>query len=279
MEERKGFALWCLRSQAIVVGILILVLSSCKPGALVRDDLVIAPIKTALLIDSVKQESLEFDYLSAKLAIKYKGKQSLSLKGNLRMKKDSVIWLSLSPGLGIEAARVLISKDEVQFMNRLEKNYSIYSYQELSEKFNTPLHFDMIQSFLTGNHMLPLHEKELFSDVSNEKNYRISNFSERQLRKIEKGKMIPEELVFMLLVHPEHYRPEGQFLEDKQQDRSLSIRYHDYEKLNNSYLPEKIDIEVKAEEENAVHISFSKIACPDELSFSFRIPSKYDEVH
>lgn len=266
-------------AQFFILLLLLAVFSSCKTKKLVRDNRVILPLKTTVLIDSVKHETLEFDFLSAKLAIKYAGSSKMSLKGNLRMKKDSVIWISLSPGLGIEAARVMIAEEGVKFMNRLEKNYSIYSYKELSEKFNTPLDFNMIQAFLMGNHMLPLDKETLYSDIPNKENYRISNFTERQLRKIQKDRFIPEELIYMLLIHPGNYRPEAQFLEDKTNERSLVINYQNYAKINNSYLPEKIDITVTAEQKSEVKISMSKIETPKDLSFNFRIPSKYDEVH
>lgn len=259
--------------------LVVLVFSSCKTKKLVVGDRVILPIKTTVLIDTVQHQALNFDFLSAKLAIKYSGSQKMSLKGNLRMKKDSVIWLSLSPGLGIEAARVLIGIDGVKFMNRIEKNYSLYTYEELSNKFNTPLDFMMIQAFLMGNHMLPLDKEEMYSDIPNKSQYRISNFTDRQLRRIQKDRFLPEELIYMLLVHPENYRPEAQLLEDKVNERSLEIKYKNYTQLNNSYLPEKIDISVIAKQKSEVKISMSKIATPNELKFSFRIPSKYEEVH
>lgn len=262
-----------------VLLLIVMVLSSCKTKKLVVGDRLILPIKTAVLIDTVQHQALNFDLLSAKLAIKYSGSQKMSLKGNLRMKKDSVIWISLSPGLGIEAARMLIGTEGVKFMNRIEKNYALYSYEELSEKFNTTLNFTMIQAFLMGNHMLPLNKESMYSDIPNQSQYRISNFTDRQLRKIKKDRFLPEELIYMLLVHPENYRPEAQLLEDKINERSLEIKYQDYTKLNNSYLPEKIDISIIAKEKSEVKISMSKIETPSELKFHFRIPSKYEEVH
>lgn len=278
-QEKKWYEVRFAKKSVIVLVLFTAVLSSCKTKNLLRGNRIISPIDTAVLIDTVNHESFDFDFFSAKLAIKFSGKQKMSLRGNLRMKKDSVIWLSLSPGLGIEAARVFIAKDGVKYMNRIEKNYALYTYEELSEKFNTPLDFMMIQAFLMGNHMLPLDKDVMHSDIPNKENYRISNFTERQLRRIEKDRFFPEELIYMLLVHPENYRPEAQYLEDKVNERSLVIKYQDYSKVNNSYLPEQIDITITAQEKSEVKISMSKIGTSSELNFNFRIPSKYDEVH
>ncbi|NJO89334.1 MAG: DUF4292 domain-containing protein [Chloroflexia bacterium] len=40
--------------------------------------------------------------------------KTITLKGNLRIQKDSLIWISLS-GFGIEAARLKCTKDSVFF--------------------------------------------------------------------------------------------------------------------------------------------------------------------
>ena len=50
-------------------------------------------------------------------------KGKTSLKGQLRIQSDSLIWLTFSPALGIEAARVLLTNDSVKFINRLNKTY------------------------------------------------------------------------------------------------------------------------------------------------------------
>ena len=36
---------------------------------------------------------------------------------NVRMAKDSVIWMSISPALGVEAARILLTPDSVQVLS------------------------------------------------------------------------------------------------------------------------------------------------------------------
>src|SRR5688572_33166959 len=41
----------------------------------------------------------------------------------IRIKKDSVIWISMVPGLGIEAIRARITPDTIQIINRLQRQY------------------------------------------------------------------------------------------------------------------------------------------------------------
>jgi hypothetical protein len=48
------------------------------------------------------------------------------------MKKDSLIWISVNGALGIEGMRVLIDKDSVRILNKLDKEYQVRSLEYLT---------------------------------------------------------------------------------------------------------------------------------------------------
>ena len=62
-------------------------------------------------------------------------KENRSFNANLRICKDSAIWMSISPALGIEVARVLIDKDSVRFINRLNSTYFKGGFAYLNKCF------------------------------------------------------------------------------------------------------------------------------------------------
>src|SRR5215510_10227503 len=68
------------------------------------------------LFDSVLAHQFNFNWLTAKAQVQYsnKGEESESFDVNLRIRKDNAIWLSVTPLLGIEVARVLITRDSLQ---------------------------------------------------------------------------------------------------------------------------------------------------------------------
>ena len=45
--------------------------------------------------------------------------KAIPLNANIRMQKDSVIWISATALLGIEAVRLLITPDSFKMINRL----------------------------------------------------------------------------------------------------------------------------------------------------------------
>src|SRR5690606_14821280 len=76
---------------------------------------------------------INFNYLSGKAKINYADKNTdVNAALNIRVKKDSVIWLSLTVALGIEASRCLITKDSLFMLDRINNHYYAYDYRTIS---------------------------------------------------------------------------------------------------------------------------------------------------
>jgi Domain of unknown function (DUF4292) len=106
--------------------------------------------------DKVKIEEIDFKYLKAKakIAIVKDGKTE-NVGANIRMKKDSIVWLSITYGVFGEVARALITRDSafISAMNQktLRREYHKYSFSELSQEYNFDLNFNIIQSAIIGS--------------------------------------------------------------------------------------------------------------------------------
>ncbi len=104
-------------------------------------------------LPSVRATNTTFAFLSAK------GKAQIDLKGNkqganlaLRMRRDSIIWLSASL-VGVEGVRAVLTHDSVRVLNRLEKTYFSGSYDYLSKLLNVPVSFAQMQALLLGDYL------------------------------------------------------------------------------------------------------------------------------
>lgn len=106
--------------------------------------------------DKVKINEIDFKYLKAKskIAIIKDGKTE-NVGANIRIKKDSIIWLSVTYGVFGEVARALITKDSafIFALNQktLKREYHKYSFSELSQEYNFDLNFNIIQSAIIGS--------------------------------------------------------------------------------------------------------------------------------
>ena len=78
-------------------------------------------IKTKVNESNISPNWLSMD---SKIKIEKEG-QSTVVNANIRINRDSVIWISLKAALGIEVLRTMITPDSIYFMSRMDKTYFI----------------------------------------------------------------------------------------------------------------------------------------------------------
>ena len=108
-------------------------------------------IRTTLqLIDSNR---INYQTFNAKVGVDYKGTDGKGhgVNASVRMYKDSLIWVSANAILGIEAMRVLVTRDSVKLLNKLDKVYSARSISYLQELTSLPLNLYTLQEMIIGN--------------------------------------------------------------------------------------------------------------------------------
>ncbi|QHT70570.1 DUF4292 domain-containing protein [Rhodocytophaga rosea] len=104
-----------------------------------------------------KVQEIDFAYFNSKSKITYKdAENNLTATVNIRMKKDSIIWLSISK-VGVEGIRSLITQDSIFVVDKLKNDFTTYDFKSLSEKFGFNITFDLMQAAILGN--LPIAPK------------------------------------------------------------------------------------------------------------------------
>ena len=113
------------------------------------------PSATAVPTAAVKASNLTFRYFSAKARAQLDVpnlKQTVNL--NIRIRQDSIIWLSISVA-GFEVARAHITPDSVRVINKLQREYYGGNFSYLKERFNVDVTFAQLQALLLGNYLPP----------------------------------------------------------------------------------------------------------------------------
>src|SRR5690348_3224740 len=100
----------------------LLTLSSCHPTKRIVETPHPVKLKGSNVIelfDSLLAHEFDFQWLTAKAEVEYTDQDNNpeTFDVNIRLRKDSVIWISVTPLLGIEAVRVLITPDSMKIMN------------------------------------------------------------------------------------------------------------------------------------------------------------------
>src|SRR3954470_21190316 len=208
------------------------VLVSCKHQqkiavTKVKCDLDFKNAKT--LTANLKANEFKFDRLNAKLSVDAEiDSSSNSFTVSLRIKRDSVIWMSLSK-LGIEGARVLIAKDSVKFVNSIKSEYFSGDFAYLSKLLNTELDFEIIQSLLVGNSVAFYDETEKIKPGIDNCQYTLGTIRKFKLRKVmEKGKELKEAAQSIYMV-PETFKIARILFYEFAPERSFDAVYGSYE--------------------------------------------------
>jgi hypothetical protein len=111
--------------------------------------------EASALLDLVNATNLPYDwYVATGTGTIDWEDQRLSAKVNVRIRRDSVIWVQISK-LGIEVGRMLVTPDSAYFINRIEQKYARYSTQDFFKKFNMPADFGMFTKVFTGGAYVP----------------------------------------------------------------------------------------------------------------------------
>ncbi len=100
----------------------------------------------------------QYDFLNAKAKVVIEEESGKITRGslNVRAKKDSVLWFTISPGMGMEAVRGLLTQDKIQIKDRIGKEDINLTYEEFETIFGLKLSLDLFQNLLWANPPHPI---------------------------------------------------------------------------------------------------------------------------
>ena len=224
---------------------------------------------------------LDFIYASAKfscdLAI---DSDEHSFNVSVRCRKDSVIWLSISK-LGIDAARVLITKDTVKFtMGLTEKKYFVGDFSYINQMLHADLDYDMLQALLFGN-SAAFHDDDDKLKPGRDRNtcqYFLSTVRKRHLKKINNGTETPSESYQTMWLDPSTFKIVNLEFDDVKEKRKFNASYNDFKAVDKYLAPFKLLYIITAEKNIKADISYSRISINEVQTFPFKIPASYDRI-
>lgn len=263
--------------KSIVVIITILAFSSCKHAQEISKDAV-KDKDPQFLFSKLKENEFKYSWIKAKFDATITTKKNTnSFKGFLRVKKDSIIWLSVSPALGIEIARLSVTNDSVKLLNRLESTYFIKHFKYLSKMVDADIDFDMLQAFLTGNDF-SYYENDKFKANIDKDNYKLNTIGRRKLKK-SMTDSTSTVLVEEILLDPVTYKISKHHIKDVKENKQFITSYLEYMDIEGQKVPKSILIEIKGKEDITLKIDFVKYELNQELDFPFSIPEKYQNAN
>lgn len=214
----------------------------------------------------LEQSRLSFTTFSAKVGVDYRGTDGKGhdVNANVKMYKDSAIWVSVNALLGIEALRLLITKDSVKWMNKLEKTYAARGIGFLQEATGLPLDLPTLQDLIIGN---PVYLNANVVRYSRGAGVITLVSLGNLFRNLLTLNEADASLLHSKLTDTDPFRA-----------RTADLSYSDYENTTGKPFATKRQILVSERGRLEIKLDFKNYSFTEEVSFPFKVPKNYPRV-
>jgi hypothetical protein len=215
------------------------------------------------LMSKMSSNQRDFKTMSARVRMAWNdGELEQEFTGNIRIGKDSVIWMSLGM-MGIEGIRLLITPDSIYILNKLANEYAVRDLRFLEQWILFPVNFKMLQEIITGG-KISIDERATLA----------AREDSSTVLYLESDKL-QERIVLDTL----HYTPEKILLKDKMLRQDLAIIFDAYNYSEPKPFSYQRSLTIHRDENTAVlHMDFNKVSFDEELSFPFEVNEKFKRV-
>jgi hypothetical protein len=133
--------------------ILILGCASNKTASTPETPIELRPRSAMYLLKQNEKSWIDYHHIGMKLEGDFHSNmEDIGFKCNVRIAKDSALWLSISPALGIEVARALLLDDSLKLLSKIPDNK--FGYLAPLEEIERWLHFQLdledLQNLMIG---------------------------------------------------------------------------------------------------------------------------------
>jgi len=240
-------------------------------------------------LEEVIHQRPDYTWLTGKTTIRFQsGDRNISAKSNFKIRKDSAIWLSISPALNIEMARVLILEDSLSLINKLNKEYLETTFAEIHDRWGVEIGLPILLSFFEGkpfglDHVEKIRLKrtrdhwELRGEMKRKTLRSLKPNKDRKRRKVE------ELLETGVVELAYQFDPAGQLLsgtvQELQSQRLIQLNFNDFERMDGEAYPTSVLVKTEGLEENfEIELNTSRLKKSNAQKLHFRVPSRYEKM-
>lgn len=218
------------------------------------------------IVEKVNANRITFKTFTAELKMDYeddKGKKMNNLGVNIRMQHDSVIWVRISGPLNVEGARVLITKDSIKIVNRMEGTVTLRDAGEAQELLKLSMDFATLQDLIIGN---PVFLSDSITNI-------VTTQSVISFASVQEG------LTSLFNVFADDYVLQQCKITEKDNNsatpRTGELTYGDHKTVDGRKFP--FQRRIYAEDKSVVKVAldFKKVEFDHTLTFPFPVPSRY----
>lgn len=248
--------------------VLFMLLSACSsrktastPGAAAKE---LSRKETNTLIEGIENSRVTFQSFSTKARTKLNvDNKSFNATLNIRIKSKETIWISANAFLGIEAARIMITPERIQVINRLQSTYIDRPFSYIYEFAGAEITFEDLENLFVGN--LPaFYNNPANNHLIAANNYQITGNT--------------ASLGYEFMLSPE-FKILSTLLTESSKGQKLSFSYGQYQDAGEFSLPGEVSIDLRAPKTKLnANMSYEDISFNQQLSFPFQVPERYKKI-
>ncbi|MGP8216979.1 MAG: DUF4292 domain-containing protein [Bacteroidia bacterium] len=235
----------------------------------------------ALLLSKLEKRRFDYRWISAHFSFEMDVDSShTSFGGTVRIRKDSIIWMTISPLLGIEVARVMLNKDTAKFIDKLHDRFFKGNYDYIDSLLDDDIDYDLVQSVMVGSNIDFYKDTAKLKGYFDGKQYLLSTVTRRKIRRIlfRNRKIRTKSDVQFIWFDPKDYHINRIRVEDFVNHRTFDAFYSDFQQVDSVMFPSHIQYVISAEKTIKIDLEYKKIYFKTQEQTPFTILPKYERI-
>jgi hypothetical protein len=207
----------------------------------------------------LRSNYISFNTFSAKLKVDFEtdAKQMSGINANMRMQKDSVIWISVSAPIIGEVARAIITPDSLKAIDKFHKVVYLRDMKDAKDILHIPFDFKTLQDLIIGN---PVYLTDSVYQVV--KTPAVISFT-------------CDSSLFTSMFNDYVLQQSKVVDKDITRKRSIELTYGEYKSLDKVKFATLRRVFVEEKTYTKINMEFNKIDFDQPVSFPFTVPSNY----
>ena len=218
-------------------------------------------------LSKIRDNQIQFTTFSSKVKVEYSDDKNRKLDFNafLRMKKDSIIWVSIIAALNIEAFRVAITPDSLVIMDKLNRTVQRKPLSYLQEITKVPFDYQTLENLILGNPIYLDKTVVAFSDQGEKLSFSTVGDAFKHFITVSKSDL---SLLFSKLDDV-----------DVTRSRTANLSYSGYVSAGIWKFAEVRNINLAEKTKLEVNLDFKQVEFEKPMTFPFSIPKNFKLIN
>jgi len=229
-------------------------------------DTTAADNEAARYIQLSRANQVDYEWFSSRIKVEYNDNNlSQDFTAAVRMRRDSMLWISLQGPFGIEGGRILVTRDSIFVVNKLSNEYLRQPISYMARLIPMQTNLSELQAFIMGAYLQ-------FTHASPE--YRGMQDSLHIIRAESPA------FLYQSGLYPQNYTLAKSVLTDKMLNQQMSLTFTGYSQEQGRPFSTERSIDIKQGSKLfSLHLMYTKIKVNEVLSFPFEFGAGMTEVN